>query len=68
MRDFILDDADRAFRTEIRDFLACELAPRAADIEDRDDWNAVKDVVSALACRCSGYAHDSAVAIVVSNA
>jgi len=48
MRDFILDDADRAFRAEIRDFLARELAPRAADIEDRDDWNAVKDVVSAL--------------------
>jgi len=48
MRDFILDDADRAFRAEVRDFLARELAPRAADIEDRDDWNAVKDVVAAL--------------------
>ena len=48
MRDFILDDADRAFRAEIRAFLARELAPRAADIEDRDDWNAVKDVVAAL--------------------
>ena len=48
MRDFILDAEDRAFRQEIRAFLARELAPRAADIEDRDDWNAIKSVVAAL--------------------
>jgi alkylation response protein AidB-like acyl-CoA dehydrogenase len=48
MRDFILDSADRAFRANVRAFLARELAPRAADIEDRDDWNAIKTVVAAL--------------------
>ena len=48
MRDFILDASDRAFRAEVRDFLLRELAPRAAAIEDRDDWNAVKAVVAAL--------------------
>ncbi|MEO7133790.1 MAG: acyl-CoA dehydrogenase family protein [Vicinamibacterales bacterium] len=48
MRDFILDDSDRAFRAEVRDFLTRELAPRAAAIEDHDDWSAVKAVVRAL--------------------
>ncbi|HEY3178317.1 MAG TPA: acyl-CoA dehydrogenase family protein [Casimicrobiaceae bacterium] len=48
MRDFILDTEDRAFREEVRVFLARELAPRAADIEERDDWNAIKSVVAAL--------------------
>ena len=47
-QDFILDDADRAFRAEARDFLTHELAPRAAAIEDRDDWDAIKAVVKAL--------------------
>ena len=48
MRDFILDAADRAFRAEVRDFFLRELAPRAAAIEDRDDWDAIKAVVSEL--------------------
>ena len=48
MRDFILDAGDRAFRAEIRTFLARELAPRAAAIEDRDDWDAIKAAVAAL--------------------
>src|SRR5258706_12733851 len=48
MRDFILDDTDRAFRAEVRDFLARELAPRAAAIENDDDWDAGKAVVRAL--------------------
>lgn len=48
MQDFLLDDADRAFRAEVRDFLQRELAPRAADIEDRQDWSAVKHVVRSL--------------------
>ena len=48
MRDFILDQRDRAFRAEVRDFLARELVPRAADIEDRDDWDAIRTVVAAL--------------------
>ena len=48
MRDFILDAGDRAFREEIRAFLARELAPRAAAIEDRDDWEAIKAAVAAL--------------------
>jgi len=48
MRDFILDASDRAFQEEIRTFLARELAPRAAAIEDRDDWDAIKAAVAAL--------------------
>ncbi|WP_432262455.1 acyl-CoA dehydrogenase family protein [Cupriavidus sp. TMH.W2] len=48
MRDFLLDDADRAFRGEVRDFLQRELAPRANDIEERQDWSAVKHVVRSL--------------------
>lgn len=48
MQDFLLDDTDRAFRSEVRAFLQRELAPRAADIEDRQDWNAVKAVVRSL--------------------
>ncbi|MEP6658144.1 MAG: acyl-CoA dehydrogenase [Betaproteobacteria bacterium] len=48
MRDFILDDHDRAFRAEARDFLIRELAPRAAAIEERDDWESIKAVVRAL--------------------
>src|SRR5207249_12257846 len=48
VRDFLLDAADRAFREEVRAFLARELAPRAAAIEERDDWNAIQAVVAAL--------------------
>jgi alkylation response protein AidB-like acyl-CoA dehydrogenase len=48
MRDFILEDADRGFRGEVRAFLARELAPRAQRIEDDEDWEAVKEVVRAL--------------------
>jgi alkylation response protein AidB-like acyl-CoA dehydrogenase len=48
MKDFLLADEDRVFRAEVRAFLARELAPRAAAIEERDDWDAVKTVVRAL--------------------
>ncbi|MFP3582781.1 acyl-CoA dehydrogenase [Paraburkholderia sp. SIMBA_055] len=48
MQDFLLTDEDRAFRAEARAFLQRELAPRAADIEERRDWDAVKRVVRAL--------------------
>lgn len=48
MRDFILTDMDRAFRTELAEFLGRELLPRAAAIENDDDWGAVKAVVRAL--------------------
>lgn len=48
MRDFLLNDEDRAFRDEVRALLARELAPRAPDIEERQDWEAVKSVVRAL--------------------
>ena len=48
MRDFLLDDADRAFRAEVRAFLARELAPRVAAIEEHEDWNTVRDVVRAI--------------------
>ena len=48
MRDFFMTDEDRAFRAEIRDFLARELGPRAEKIERDEDWEAVKEVVRAL--------------------
>ncbi len=48
MRDFLLAEQDRAFRAEVRDVLRRELLPRAAAIEDRDDWDAIKAVVRAL--------------------
>ncbi|MEQ8921482.1 MAG: acyl-CoA dehydrogenase family protein [Marinovum algicola] len=48
MRDYFMTDEDRGFRTEIRDFLSRELAPRAEAIEGDEDWGAVKQVVRAL--------------------
>ena len=48
MRDFFMTDEDRAFRGEIHDFLARELAPRAEKIERDEDWGAVSEVVRAL--------------------
>ena len=48
MRDFLLNEQDRAFRAEVAAFLARELGPRAAAIEERDDWEAIKHVVRAL--------------------
>lgn len=48
MRDFLLNEEDRAFRAEARAVLADELAPRAAAIEDEQDWAAVKAVMRAL--------------------
>ena len=51
MRDFVLDDEDRAFRAEVRDFLARELAPRAQAIEEHDDWSSIAAVVRALLFR-----------------
>lgn len=48
MRDFFLTDEDRAFRKEARAFLQRELAPRAATIEEAEDWEAIRAVVRAL--------------------
>jgi alkylation response protein AidB-like acyl-CoA dehydrogenase len=48
MRDFLLTDEDRTFRVEARAFLARELAPRVAAIENDRDWAAVKTVVRKL--------------------
>jgi alkylation response protein AidB-like acyl-CoA dehydrogenase len=48
MRDYLLDTQERAFREEVRAFLARELAPRAAAIEEHDDWEAVEQVVAAV--------------------
>ncbi|MDX1654052.1 MAG: acyl-CoA dehydrogenase family protein, partial [Candidatus Competibacteraceae bacterium] len=48
MQDFLLDDAARAFRSEIHAFLERELAPLAPRIEEQQDWEAVKSVVRAL--------------------
>lgn len=48
MRDFFLNDEDRAFRTEIRDFLARELAPRVDRIERDQDFAAQLEVARAL--------------------
>ncbi|RDD69469.1 acyl-CoA dehydrogenase family protein [Paracoccus versutus] len=48
MRDFFLNDEDRAFRAEIRDFLARELAPRVDRIERDQDFAAQLEVARAL--------------------
>jgi alkylation response protein AidB-like acyl-CoA dehydrogenase len=48
MRDFFLSEVDRAFRAEARGVLERELAPRAAAIEDGEDWEAVKAAVRAV--------------------
>lgn len=48
MRDFFMSDEDRAFRIEVRDFLARELAPLAEMIERDQDWEAMKRCVRAL--------------------
>ena len=48
MRDFLLSDTDRAFRAEVREFLAGTLGPRAAAIEADEDWAAISEVVRAL--------------------
>lgn len=48
MRDFFLTDEDRAFRSEIRDFLARELAPRVDAIEQDQDWSAQQAVARTL--------------------
>lgn len=54
-RDFLLTDADRAFRAEMRSFFARELLPRARAIEDDDDWSALSAAVRALGEE--GYLH-----------
>jgi len=48
VRDFLLNDEDRAFRAEVRHFLGRELEPRARAIEVDEDWEAVKAAVRAL--------------------
>lgn len=48
MRDFLLDDEDRAFRAEARDVLSRELAPRARAIEEDEDWEAVRTAFRVL--------------------
>lgn len=48
MRDFLLTDPDKAFRAELRDFLARELLPRAPVIENDNDWTAVTQAIRAL--------------------
>jgi len=48
MRDFFLADEDRAFRAELRDFMARELAPRVDAIEGAQDFSAQLAVAQAL--------------------
>jgi alkylation response protein AidB-like acyl-CoA dehydrogenase len=48
MQDFLLNDEDREFRAEVRDFFARELAPRAPAIEDEQDWGEVRAAIRAL--------------------
>lgn len=45
MRDFLLNAEDRTFREEARGLLTAELLPRAAAIEEREDWDSVKAAV-----------------------
>src|SRR6266436_1887258 len=44
----LLDATDLAFQQEVRSFLARELAPRAAAIENDQDWSAVQAAVRAV--------------------
>ena len=44
----LLDATDLAFQQEVRSFLQRELAPRAAAIENRQDWSAVQAAVRAV--------------------
>lgn len=48
MHDFFLSEEDRAFRAEVRDFLAQELAPRVDAIEREQDFSAQLHVARAL--------------------
>lgn len=48
MHDFFLTDEDRAFRAELRDFMARELAPRVDAIERDQDFAAQTAVARAL--------------------
>jgi alkylation response protein AidB-like acyl-CoA dehydrogenase len=48
VRDFLLDEEDRAFRAAAREFLARELAPRAPAIEAERDWDAMTAAIGAL--------------------
>lgn len=45
MRDFLLTAEDRAFRADAHSLLAAQLLPRAAAIEEREDWDSVKAAV-----------------------
>ena len=44
----LLDATDLAFQQEVRSFLARELTPRAAAIENEQDWSAVQAAVRAV--------------------
>ncbi|MDW4550049.1 acyl-CoA dehydrogenase [Defluviimonas sp. D31] len=48
MHDFFLTDEDRAFRAEVRDFMARELGPRVDAIEKDQDFSAQLAVARAL--------------------
>ncbi|MCA8880710.1 MAG: acyl-CoA dehydrogenase [Rhodobacteraceae bacterium] len=48
MRDFFLTDEDRAFRAEVRDFMARELGPRVEAIERDQDFSTQLAVARAL--------------------
>ncbi|WP_333814344.1 acyl-CoA dehydrogenase family protein [Tabrizicola sp.] len=48
MHDFFLTDEDRAFRAELRDFMARELAPRVDAIERNQDFSTQTAVARAL--------------------
>ncbi|CAN1539302.1 Acyl-CoA dehydrogenase/oxidase, N-terminal [Sphingomonadaceae bacterium] len=48
MRNLFLAEKDRAFRTEVRDFLVRELAPRVDAIEVHQDFAAQLDVARPL--------------------
>ncbi|HEX7387933.1 MAG TPA: acyl-CoA dehydrogenase [Castellaniella sp.] len=48
MKDYLLSEEDCEFRATVREFLQRELAPRAAAIEEHEDWDCVRAVVRAL--------------------
>jgi alkylation response protein AidB-like acyl-CoA dehydrogenase len=48
VRDFLLSESDRAFRAELSAFLARELQPLAATIEQDGDWASVSSGLRAI--------------------
>lgn len=49
--DFLLDEDERAFKKEVREFLSAELSPLAEKIEAEGDWPSMKAGVAKLGAK-----------------